>query len=135
VTYAGAQRQTDQPQLCPNPSPDVQHGALERAIAYQAQISALNNPQRPLPPGLAVSLINPETGKPVVSDDCRESDGTMIEAKGPGYAEMLQDSFFSDRILPAQWKGQAGRQIAASSEQRARHRMVFRGTRSRRLCA
>ncbi len=111
---AGAQSRTDQPQLCPDPGPDVLHGASDRAIAYQAQISALNNPQRPLPPGLAVSLINPETGKPVVFDDCRESDGTMIEAKGPGYAEMLKDSFFSDRILPPQWKDQAERQLAAS---------------------
>jgi len=32
------------------------HGASDRSIAYQAQISALNNPQRPLAPGLAVSF-------------------------------------------------------------------------------
>lgn len=114
ATKAGAQSRADQPQLCPDPGPDVPHGGSERAIAYQAMISALNNPQRPLPPGLAVSLINPETGKPVVFDDCRESDGTMIEAKGPGYAEMLDDSFFHDRILPAEWTEQAERQVAAS---------------------
>jgi len=46
----------------------------------------LNNPQRPLPAGMAVSLENPLTGKNVAFDDCRESDGTMIEAKGPGFA-------------------------------------------------
>lgn len=111
---AAVRSKTDPPQLCPDPGPDVPHGALPRAIAYQAQISALNNPQRPLPPGLAVSLPDPTTGKNVVYDDCRERDGAMIEAKGPGYADMLQDSFFRDRILPAQWKDQARRQIAAS---------------------
>jgi hypothetical protein len=43
------------------------HGASERAIKYQEQISALNNPQRPLPPGVAVSLSNPMTGARVLS--------------------------------------------------------------------
>lgn len=52
-----AQSETEQPQF---------YGVLVRAIACQAQISALNNPQRPLPPGLAVSLTDPTTGKPVV---------------------------------------------------------------------
>jgi hypothetical protein len=86
--------EADKPQLCPDPGPDVAHGASDRSIAYQAQISALNNPQRPLAPGLAVSLINPVTGKRVVYDDCRESDGTMIEAKGPGFAKMLRSKYF-----------------------------------------
>ena len=49
---------------------------------------------------MAVSLVNPLTGKSVVFDDCRESDGTMIEAKGPGYAEMLQDRFLAENIFP-----------------------------------
>jgi hypothetical protein len=42
-----------------------------------------------LPPGLAVSLFNPVSGKDVVFDDCRLTDGTMIEAKGDSYLEML----------------------------------------------
>ncbi|WP_296708861.1 hypothetical protein [Rhodoblastus sp.] len=90
------------------------HGASDRAIAYQEQISALNNPQRPLPPGLAASLINPETGKSVVFDDCRESDGTMIEAKGPGYAEMMEKASFYRDVFSADWRKQASSQIAAS---------------------
>lgn len=108
------QRENDSPQLCPDPGPDVPPGASVRAVAYQAQISALNNPQRPLPPGLAVSLTNPTTGRRVVYDDCRESDGAMIEAKGPGFAKMLQSSYFSDFVLPARWERQAARQVAAS---------------------
>lgn len=111
---ASTEADTNGPQLCPDPGPDAPHGASAQAIAYQAYISFLNNPDRPLPPGLAVSLIDPTTGKRVVYDDCRESDGTMIEAKGPGYARLLQYSYFYDDILPARWITQAERQAAAS---------------------
>jgi hypothetical protein len=103
------------PKLCPDPGPDAPHGASERAQKYQEQISALNNPQRPLPAGLAVSLTDPVTGEPVVFDDCRESDGTMIEAKGPGYAEMLESTFLSG-ILAKKWTDQAKSQLDASGD-------------------
>ena len=95
-TEVGARSDRDEPKLCPDHSRDVPHGASERAKAYQEQISRLNNPQRPLPAGMAVSLENPLTGRNVAFDDCRESDGTMIEAKGPGYAKLLRDSYMSD---------------------------------------
>ncbi|WP_161607307.1 hypothetical protein [Methyloferula stellata] len=112
-TEAQSQQKDDEPKLCPDPSPDAPHGASERAIAYQKQISALNNPQRPLPEGIAVSLTNPATGRRVVYDDCRESDGTMIEAKGPGYGRMLGSQYFRDKFTD-RWTRQASRQIAAS---------------------
>jgi Restriction endonuclease fold toxin 5 len=111
---ARTRSERDEPKLCPDPGPDVPHGAPERAIVYQEQISRLNNPQRSLLAGMAVSLENPLTGKNVAFDDCRESDGTMIEAKGPGYAEMLKDPFFSKVILPKKWTDQAKRQIDAA---------------------
>ena len=69
---------------------------------------------RPLPPGLAVSLPDPVTGKRVAYDDCRESDGTMIEAKGPGFANMLRSRYFSNFVIPARWERQAARQVGAS---------------------
>jgi hypothetical protein len=53
---AGTRSERDEPKLCPDPGPDVPHGASERAIVYQEQISRLNNPQRPLLAGMAVSL-------------------------------------------------------------------------------
>ena len=109
-----AETENDKPQLCPAPGPDVAHGALEPAHAYQEQISALNNPQQPLERGMAVSLLNPQTGRRVVYDDCRTSDGTMIEAKGPGYAKLLRYSYFHDDVIPERWKNQAGRQVEAS---------------------
>jgi len=109
-----ADTETNTPQLCPDPGPDVPHGASPRSIAYQAHVSAVNNPQRPLPPGLAVSLIDTKTGKRVVFDDCRESDGTMIEAKGPGFARLLRYSYFSTKVLPKRWERQAERQVSAA---------------------
>jgi hypothetical protein len=111
---AGARSERDEPKLCPDPSPDVPHGASERAQAYQEQISALNNPQRPLPADMAVSLENPLTGRNVVFDDCRESDGTMIEAKGPGYAGLMKSNFLADKIRDEDGLPQAGRQVDAA---------------------
>jgi len=73
----------------------------------------LNNPQRPLAPGVPVSLINPVTGKRVAFDDCRESDGTMIEAKGPGYADKLENYIVGPNIR-AYWIKKATKQVEAS---------------------
>jgi Restriction endonuclease fold toxin 5 len=75
-TGVEAQTAQDRPQLCPDPSDENIAGRSERAIAYQSQITGL-------PPGLAVKLSG------VGFDGCRESDGTMLEAKGPGYATFL----------------------------------------------
>lgn len=110
---AGARSERDEPKLCPDPGPDVPHGASERAMLYQEQISALNNPQRPLSRGDAVSLMNPLTGKNVVFDDCRESDGTMIEAKGPGFAQQMNYPYFDKSIVPG-WEEQARTHVAAA---------------------
>jgi hypothetical protein len=112
---AAAETETGEygPKLCPDPGPDVPHEASERAKAYQEQISALNNPQRPLPRGMAVTFVVPETGKPVVLDDCREKDGAMIEAKGLGYADMLKNDYMN-RILKDEWKKQARSQVDAA---------------------
>jgi hypothetical protein len=96
------------PNVCPEPGPDVPHGDKERARLYQAQISKLIYPQRPLPPGLAVTLNG------VVFDECRESDGTMIEAKGPGLAQVLEnDNAFVAQGVRAKLVDQATRQVEA----------------------
>ena len=110
---AGARSERDEPKLCPDPDSDVPHGASERAMLYQEQISALNNPQRPLSRGEAVSLENPLTGKNVAFDDCRESDGTMIEAKGPGFAQQMKYPYFDASIVPG-WEEQARTHVDAA---------------------
>ncbi|MGH6858196.1 MAG: hypothetical protein ACRECP_11325 [Methylocella sp.] len=56
--------------------------ALGPHAKIQELISALNNPQRPQSADLAVGLVNPVTGRRGVFDECRVSNGTMIEAKG-----------------------------------------------------
>jgi hypothetical protein len=81
--HAGAQATSDtsgdQPKLCPAPTADWPGGKSDRAQAYQAQITGL-------PPGLAVALNG------IVFDGCRVSDGTLLEAKGLGYAWALRGS-------------------------------------------
>jgi hypothetical protein len=61
----------------------------------------------------AVSLPNPLTGKNVAFDDCRESDGTMIEAKGPGFAEQMPYAYFDRGIVPG-WEEQARTHVDAA---------------------
>ena len=63
---------------------------------------------------MAVSLENPLTGKNVAFDDCRESDGTMIEAKGLGYAGMLKSDKLAENIWLGDWLPEAKRQTAAA---------------------
>lgn len=104
-----------EPKLCPDPGPD-QPGALSasaRAKAYQAQISLMTNPQRPLPPGLAMNLLNPATGKIVHYDECDEQSGTMIEAKGPGFNRLL--SFPPGyKSVTDKWLDQGDRELQAA---------------------
>ncbi|MHC2432850.1 Tox-REase-5 domain-containing protein [Bradyrhizobium sp. USDA 4451] len=60
---------------CP-PSTPVSESMSARAAAYQKQITGLDL-------GSAVVLNNDKF------DGCRQSDGTMLEAKGPGYAQFI----------------------------------------------
>ena len=73
---AGAESASDQPKLCPDESPENINGRSERSLAYQEQISGL-------PRGFEIKLNG------VRFDGCREQDGTMLEAKGLGYATFL----------------------------------------------
>jgi hypothetical protein len=104
----------EEPKLCPDPEPDKAGGRKAFDIQYEQFVRSIVNPQRqpPLPAGLAFSLTNPSTGEAVVFDDCRESDGAMIEAKG--HYEDLMRKEFGLRILKDDWIDQAMRQVAAS---------------------
>lgn len=105
----------DQPKLCPDPGRDVPHGASEAAWAYQELISRLNNPHRPLRRGEAVRLYDPKSRKDVVFDDCRESDGTMIEAKGLNYLWQLHAGEKILKRLDDEFLDQAERQVDAAN--------------------
>ncbi|MGH7061737.1 MAG: hypothetical protein ACREFH_15220, partial [Stellaceae bacterium] len=66
---AGALSASNRPQLCPDESPENINGRSERSLAYQEQISGL-------PRGFEIVLNG------VRFDGCRETNGTMLEAKG-----------------------------------------------------
>jgi len=89
---AQAQTNTDsnEPKLCPDPGKDRPGSDRSAdAVAYQAYISTVVNPDLPTPPGMAVALYSPVRRNYVFFDDCRHADGVMIEAKGPGFLSML----------------------------------------------
>ncbi len=74
----------DQPKLCPDPNAENIAGRSERSLAYQEQITGL-------PRGLEVTLNG------VRFDGCIEADGTMLEAKGPGFENKMDG--------PYDWQG------------------------------
>jgi hypothetical protein len=90
----------DRPKLCPDRSEENIAGRSERSLAYQHQISGL-------PRGLEVKLNG------VRFDGCRESDGTMLEAKGPGYADKMEgardwkDWFTGSEAIEEQMRAQS----------------------------
>ncbi len=87
---AETDEQEREPRLCSEPTEEQDNGASPRARAYQEQISAMINPQRPLPYGLTMAFFNPVTGRWVKPDECDEANGDLIEAKGPGFAKNLK---------------------------------------------
>jgi hypothetical protein len=82
-THAEAETARDRPKLCPAPNEEDITGRSERALRYQEQITGL-------PRGLEVTLNGARF------DGCREADGTMLEAKGPGFATFM--------ATPGVWK-------------------------------
>lgn len=71
--------QESRPKLCPDETPEDITRRSDRALAYQEQISGLGR-------GLQVMLNG------VSFDGCRDEDGTMLEAKGPGFANKMLSS-------------------------------------------
>jgi hypothetical protein len=101
------------PKLCPDPGPDRPGAPLDNP--YQRYIGELINGEA-LPPGLAVNLWNPLSGKLVHFDDCQLSTGTMIEAKGTGYAAILAQGAdgFIWREVQQKMLNQANAQVQAA---------------------
>ncbi|MEJ0093589.1 MAG: hypothetical protein WDN46_09155 [Methylocella sp.] len=111
-------KKREEPKLCPAPEPHKPGRRKLFDVQYEQFVRSIADPQRqpPLPAALAFSLMDPSTGKPVFFDDCRESDGAMIEAKGH-YAEMMRSEWGQD-ILADRWAKQAEDQIVASGRRR-----------------
>ena len=106
ATQARAQTNADrnEPELCPDPTPEDINGRKERALLYQEQISGL--PRR-----FDVQLNG------VRFDGCDDSDGTMLEAKGPGYLKPLRKpAKYPWLRMQDQMLRQASRQVAAAGD-------------------
>jgi hypothetical protein len=104
--------QDDQPKLCPAPAPD-RPGGSEIGRDYEDYVKSVVNPDNPTPRGWGYQLSNPEqNGAPVYYDDCQQSTGMMVEAKG-GYSGVLAFQQGRDSVS-ADWLGQSAAQIAAS---------------------
>lgn len=104
--------QDDDPKLCPTLGPD-RAGGSERGRDYEDYVKSVVNPDNPTPRGWGYQLPNPEkNGDPVYFDDCQQSTGMMVEAKG-NYAGIL--SFEPSRSKnSAEWLEQSAAQLAAA---------------------
>ena len=87
-TRTDAAADTDEPKLCPDPSTDKSGGKSPGALAYQMYVGMTVN-GKPLPLGLGIKMTKPD-GDPVYLDDCRQTTGALIEAKGFGYSDQLR---------------------------------------------
>jgi hypothetical protein len=101
------------PKLCPEMGPDKPG---ERGRDYADYVKRVVNPPPdiPTPRYFGSQLPNPyDFGKLVYYDDCQHSTGTMVEAKGPGYAEMLEYEILKNS-LTQEWLAESGRQVDSS---------------------
>jgi len=92
--YAAARAKSiakDEPQLCPDPSPDRPGYKSPRSIEYQSLVTKL-------PPGFGI-LYNG-----VMFDGCRDSDGVLLEAKAWGYEWAMDDLDDDDFMSPDNWR-------------------------------
>jgi hypothetical protein len=103
----------DGPKLCPDEGKDRGGQKNEKDIQYQMQITGLAR-------GLAVRLpsrsTDPNREPYVVFDGCRESDGTMLEAKSTGFLAMMRKSpsFWENKIMEGFYQ-QADHQVTAAA--------------------
>lgn len=116
---ARAEADSKEPKLCPEPGPDQpgSKSASARARAYQEQISRFINPHRPLEFGTVPALMNPSTGSLVHYDECDEKTGHMIEAKGPGFGDLLAVEPAKENFT-REWLDQGRREVDAAGDRK-----------------
>ncbi len=70
------------------------------------------NPVDTTPRYWGFQLLNPGTGKLVYYDDCQHATGTMVDAKGPEYANLL--AFDAGReLVEEEFLDESARQLSA----------------------
>jgi hypothetical protein len=107
---------SDDPKLCPAPSPDQPGGRKIFDLAYADYVNEeiVNKGFPPLPPGMAFSLFNPISGRDVHFDGCRYTTGDPQEYKGH-YGDLVANPFFTDDKLKDDFLDQAEKQIEANT--------------------
>jgi len=76
----------NEPKLCPMPGLDKPG---ERGRDYEDYVKSIVNPVDTTPRYWGFQLIDPTNGTLVYYDDCEHTTGTMVDAKGPRYADLL----------------------------------------------
>ena len=103
----------DDQKICPAPGPDTPGGRKLRGLAYEGYIHSLVNKEHPLAVGLAVNLNG------LNFDDCYREDpekgGTMVEAKGEGYLDMLNKPSNKDQNFL--WAGVEAKMVRQAANQ------------------
>ncbi|HKT18527.1 MAG TPA: hypothetical protein VJR47_10825 [Stellaceae bacterium] len=98
------------PKLCPDPGPDKPGRKTEKDIAYEMYVGTLVNGE-PLGYGLAVRLMSPVDREYVYFDNCRLTNGDMIDAKGTGYLNLR------GKKSPIPWLGAEAKMLRQSERQ------------------
>jgi hypothetical protein len=102
----------DEPRLCPLPGLDK---PSEKGWDYGDYIKSIVNPVDTTPRYWGFQLLNPASGKMVHFDDCQQATGMMVEAKGPGYTNLLAKPWGPDSI-GRQWAAQSSSQILSAGD-------------------
>lgn len=106
----------NEPKLCPMPGLDKPG---ETGRDYEDYVKSIVNPVDTTPRHWGFQLINPTSGAIVYYDDCQHATGMMVEAKGPGYAELLTYDW-GQRSIAANWLSQSAAQLAAAGTRAVR---------------
>jgi hypothetical protein len=112
AAFAGADTDTGRPNLCPALQMD-RPGARPKDRDYEDYVKKIVN-DPPTPRGFGYAFVNPTNGNPVYFDDCHRPSGTMVDAKGTGYAEHLRKKDFIWDGMLVEMREQADRQERAA---------------------
>jgi hypothetical protein len=134
---AGTEAKEHEPRLCPKAEPDTKHGSKTRAIDYEDEVHERVNPdpKKRVPSEFGIWMIDPLTGHNVIFEDCFQDHGDLVDgdmqrgdfvdAKGPGYADLLRDDFQKTRGAMVDLVRRAGAQTRAAGTAGARVKWYF----------
>lgn len=100
----------NEPKLCPMPGLDKPG---ETGGDYEDYVKSVVNPVDTTPRYWGFQLADPTSVGLVYYDDCQHETGMMVEAKGPGYANLLSYGWGRNSIA-GEWLTQSASQLAAA---------------------